>query len=75
MGYPNASMAQDPSLNSQNLNPQEMLGSAADLINPVVAARQMPWLINELLLILLNRSGLTPDESDPRFADPTWRKT
>ncbi|HEY7016533.1 MAG TPA: alpha/beta fold hydrolase [Streptosporangiaceae bacterium] len=74
MGYPNASMAHGPSLNSENLNAPEMMRSAADLINPVVAARHMPWLINELLLILLNRSGLTPDESDLRFADATWRE-
>ncbi|HEX7265919.1 MAG TPA: hypothetical protein VF256_00670, partial [Streptosporangiaceae bacterium] len=46
----------------------------ADLANPVAAARQMPWLFNELLMMTLGRSGLTPEENDPRFADATWRE-
>jgi polyhydroxyalkanoate synthase subunit PhaC len=74
MGYPDASMAQGAGPISQEFDPLEMMRSAADLVNPVVAARQMPWLFNELLMMPLGRSGLTPEENDPRFADATWRE-
>ena len=74
MGYPDASMAQGAGPSSQALDPLEMLQSASDLINPIAAARQMPWLFSELMMMPLGRSSLTPQESDPRFADPTWRE-
>jgi polyhydroxyalkanoate synthase subunit PhaC len=74
MGYPDASMAQGGGPSSQALDPLEMLQSVSDLINPIAAARQMPWLFSELMMMPLGRSSLTPEESDPRFADPTWRE-
>src|SRR6266496_2542110 len=74
MGYPDASMAQGAGPTSQDFDPLEMMRSAADLANPVTAARQMPWLFSELLMMPLGRSGLTPEENDPRFADATWRE-
>src|SRR6266516_1693930 len=74
MGYPDASMAQGAGPISQDFDPLEMMRSAADLANPVTAARQMPWLFSELLMMPLGRSGLTPEENDPRFADATWRE-
>ena len=74
MGYPDASMAQGAGPTSQDFDPLEMMRSAADLANPVAAARQMPWLFNELLMMPLGRSSLTPEENDPRFADATWRE-
>ena len=74
MGYPDASMAQGGGPAGQDLDPLEMVWSAADLVNPVVAARQLPWLLGELLMMPLGRSGLAPEESDPRFADAAWRE-
>ena len=74
MGYPDASMAQGAGPTGQDFDPLEMMRSAADLANPVAAARQMPWLFNELLMMPLGRSSLTPEENDPRFADATWRE-
>jgi len=55
------------------LDPLEMLQSAADLMNPVAAARQMPWLTGELVKIPLGRSGISFAEGDRRFADVTWQ--
>ncbi len=74
MGYPDASIAQGAGPASQDFDPLEMMRSAADLVNPVAAARQMPWLFNELMMMPLGRSGLTPEENDPRFADVTWQE-
>jgi polyhydroxyalkanoate synthase len=74
MGYPDASMAQGAGPAGQDFDPLEMMRSAADLANPVAAARQMPWLFNELLMMPLGRCSLTPEENDPRFADATWRE-
>jgi polyhydroxyalkanoate synthase subunit PhaC len=73
MGYPDASMAQGGNPPGQALDPLEMLASAADLVNPITAARQMPWLASELVKIPLGRSAIEFDERDSRFADPTWR--
>jgi polyhydroxyalkanoate synthase len=50
-----------------------MLQSAADLMNPVAAARQMPWLTGELMKVPLGRSGVSFAEGDRRFADVTWQ--
>jgi polyhydroxyalkanoate synthase subunit PhaC len=72
MGYPAASMAQSGNP-GQALDPLETLQSAADLMNPVVAAKQMPWLAGELVKIPLGRSGIAFEEGDRRFADVTWR--
>ena len=72
MGYPDASMAgQSPA--GQAFDPLEMLQSATDLVNPVAAAQQMPWLAGELLKMPLGRSSVSLGEHDPRFADVTWR--
>ena len=51
----------------------EMFRAAADLVNPVAAARELPWLADELLKIAIGRSGLEFEEKDPRFRDATWR--
>jgi polyhydroxyalkanoate synthase subunit PhaC len=73
MGYPDASMAQGGGQRSPALDPLEMLQSAADLMNPVVAARQLPWLTGELAKIPLGRSSIAFAEGDRRFADVTWQ--
>jgi polyhydroxyalkanoate synthase subunit PhaC len=73
MGYPDASMAQGGNPPGQALDPLEMLASAADLVNPITAAGQMPWLASELVKIPLGRSAVAFDEHDSRFADVTWR--
>jgi polyhydroxyalkanoate synthase subunit PhaC len=73
MGYPDASMAQGGNPPGQALDPLEMLQSAADLVNPITAAGQMPWLASELVKIPLGRSAIAFDEHDSRFADVTWR--
>src|SRR6266516_2932663 len=74
MGYPDASMAQGAGPISQDFDPLEMLASAADLANPVTAARQMPWLGGELLKLATGQSGISFAEGDRRFADVTWRE-
>ena len=55
-------------------DPIEMLESAADLMNPFVGAKQMPWLAGELVKIPLGRSGVAFEEGDRRFADVTWQE-
>jgi polyhydroxyalkanoate synthase len=74
MGYPDASLANYDSPASQALDPLEMLQAAADLVNPVAAARQAPWLAGELWKIAVGQSGLEFAEGDRRFADVTWRE-
>jgi len=73
MGYPDASMAAGGGPPGRALDPLEMLQSAADLMNPVAAVRQMPWLTGELVKVPLGRSGVSFAEGDRRFADVTWR--
>jgi poly[(R)-3-hydroxyalkanoate] polymerase subunit PhaC len=73
MGYPDASMAAGGGPPGRALDPLEMLQSAADLMNPVAAARQMPWLTGELVKVPLGRSGISFAEGDRRFADVTWQ--
>jgi polyhydroxyalkanoate synthase len=73
MGYPDASMAPGVGRPGRALDPLEMLQSAADLVNPVAAARQMPWLAGELAKLPLGRSGVSFAEGDRRFADVTWQ--
>ena len=73
MGYPEASMAAGEGAPRRALDPLEMLQSAADLMNPVAAARQMPWLTGELVKVPLGRSGVSFAEGDRRFADVTWQ--
>jgi polyhydroxyalkanoate synthase subunit PhaC len=57
----------------QGLDPAGMLESLADLVNPVAAAGELPWLVGELAKIALGRSSIWFDEKDPRFRDVTWR--
>jgi len=73
MGDPDASAAQRGASPGQALDPLEMLQSAADLLNPIVAAQQMPWLASELVKIPLGRSNSSWAEGDQRFADVTWQ--
>jgi polyhydroxyalkanoate synthase len=73
MGYPAGSMAPGEGPPGRALDPLEMLQSAADLMNPVAAARQMPWLSGELVKVPLGRSGISFAEGDRRFADVTWQ--
>ncbi len=73
MGYPAGSMAPSEGPPGRALDPLEMLQSAADLMNPVAAARQMPWLTGELVKVPLGRSGISFAEGDRRFADVTWQ--
>ncbi len=73
MAYPDASMAGGEGPGGRAFDPLETLRSAADLMNPVVAAKQMPWLAGELVRIPVGRSGIAFEEGDRRFADVTWR--
>src|SRR5215475_10174111 len=73
MGYPDASMARGDGPAGQAFDPLEMLESAADLVNPLVAARQMPWLASELMKIATGQSDISFAEGDRRFADVTWQ--
>ncbi|HXZ76115.1 MAG TPA: alpha/beta fold hydrolase [Streptosporangiaceae bacterium] len=72
MGYPDALMARGDGPAGQAFDPLEMLESAADLVNPVAAARHLPWLADELMKIATGRSGIS-FEGDRRFADATWQ--
>src|SRR5215831_9062306 len=73
MGYPDASMARGDGPASQAFDPLEMLESAADLVNPLAAARQMPWLASELMKMATGQSGISFAEGDRLFADATWQ--
>ncbi len=57
----------------QPLDLLSMLESAADLVNPAAAARELPWLAGELRKVMLGMSDISVSEKDPRFADATWR--
>src|ERR1700741_1741380 len=57
----------------QGLDPAGMLESLVDLVNPVAAAGELPWLVGELAKVALGRSSIWFDEKDPRFRDVTWR--
>jgi polyhydroxyalkanoate synthase len=74
MGYPDAAMAQGGEPVGGGVDPLEMLESAADLVNPVVAARQLPWLAGEVVKMAAGRSGIGFAEGDRRFADVTWQE-
>ncbi len=74
MGYPDAAMAGGAGPGGQGFDPLEMVRSAADLVNPVAAARLVPWLAGELMLLPWGRPGLVAEEGDPRFADAAWRE-
>jgi polyhydroxyalkanoate synthase subunit PhaC len=62
-----------PAAVGQAADPFGMLKSAADLVNPVVAARELPWLAGEWLRVVSGQSNIWFDEKDSRFADVTWR--
>jgi polyhydroxyalkanoate synthase len=62
-----------PAVAAQAAGARDMLRAAADLANPVAAARELPWLAGELIKIALGRSDLAYAEKDPRFQDVTWR--
>jgi hypothetical protein len=62
-----------PATSGQAAGARDMLQAATDLVNPVAAARELPWLASELVKITVGRSGLAFAEKDPRFRDPTWR--
>ena len=74
MAHPDASMSGGEGPGGRAFDPLEMLESAADLMNPLAAAKQMPWLAGELVKIPLGRSGIAFEEGDRRFADVTWQE-
>jgi hypothetical protein len=53
-----------PAAAGQTVDARGMLQAATDLVNPVTAAREMPWLAGELLKIALGQSDLAFDEKD-----------
>jgi polyhydroxyalkanoate synthase subunit PhaC len=63
-----------PTAISQAVDPFGMLRSAADLVNPVAAARELPWLFSEWLKVTFGRSDIWFDDNDSRFADVTWQE-
>jgi polyhydroxyalkanoate synthase len=54
-------------------DPLGMLEAATDLLDPVAAARQLPWLTGELLGMASGQSGSSVDGEDRKFADAAWR--
>jgi polyhydroxyalkanoate synthase len=53
--------------------PLDMVNAIADLADPAAAAKEMPWLAEELTKIALGQSDISFDKRDKRFADETWR--
>jgi polyhydroxyalkanoate synthase len=74
MGYPDAAMAQGGEPVGEGVDPLEMLRSAGDLVNPVAAAGQLPWLVSELMKLATGQSAISFAEGDRRFADVTWQE-
>ena len=58
----------------EGLDPAGTLESLADLVNPIAAAGELPWLAGELAKIASGRSSIRFNDRDPRFADVTWRE-
>ena len=54
-------------------DPLGMLEAATDLLDPVAAARQLPWLTGELLGMASGQSGSSVDGEDRKFADAAWQ--
>jgi len=52
--------------------PLDMVGAFADLLDPVVVAKEMPWLAGELTKIAIGKSDISFDEHDKRFTDEAW---
>ena len=52
--------------------PLDMVGAFADLLDPVVVAKEMPWLAGELTKIAIGKSDISFDERDKRFTDEAW---
>src|SRR5690349_17479512 len=63
-----------PAAIGQAVDPFGMLTSAADLVNPVAAARELPWLVREWLRVAFGHSNIWFDDKDSRFADVTWQE-
>jgi polyhydroxyalkanoate synthase len=55
------------------LLPLDMVAAVADLVDPAVVAREMPWLAGELTKIALGRSDIAFGQRDQRFTDQAWR--
>jgi len=65
--------AADAAEAAAGLLPLDMLAAVADLVDPAVVAREMPWLAGELAKIALGRSDIAFDQRDQRFTDQAWR--
>jgi polyhydroxyalkanoate synthase subunit PhaC len=55
------------------LLPLDMVKAITDLVDPAAAAKEMPWLAEELTKIALGQSDISPDRRDQRFTDEAWR--
>jgi polyhydroxyalkanoate synthase subunit PhaC len=66
-------IAADAAEAAAGLLPLDMLAAVADLVDPAVVAREMPWLAGELTKIALGRSDISFDQRDQRFTDRAWR--
>lgn len=51
----------------------DMLEAAADLVDPAVIEREMPWLTAELAKVALGESDVWFGKGDRRFADEDWQ--
>jgi poly[(R)-3-hydroxyalkanoate] polymerase subunit PhaC len=56
------------------MDPTGMLESAADLLSPISAARELPWLGGEAIKIALGQSDITMDPKDRKFGDTAWQE-
>jgi len=65
-------VAADAAEAAAGLLPLDMLAAVADLVDPAVVAREMPWLAGELAKIALGRSDIAFDQRDQRFTDQAW---
>jgi polyhydroxyalkanoate synthase subunit PhaC len=66
-------IAADAAEAAAGLLPLDMLTAVADLADPAVVAKEMPWLAGEMTKIALGRSDISFDQRDQRFTDEAWR--
>ena len=68
-----ADMMSEATEAAADMLPMDMVKAVAELVDPAAAAKQMPWLAEELTKIALGQSDIAPDQRDQRFADEAWR--
>jgi polyhydroxyalkanoate synthase subunit PhaC len=66
-------IAADAAEAAAGMLPLDMVNAVADLVDPAVVAKEMPWLAGELAKIALGQSDISFEQRDQRFSDEAWR--